>query len=122
MQRNKISYLSFDGRRQVVVGGVLVREQRVAAFFRYLDRIEQRRARRDCQVRIIGMEVGAGVGQPDRLLVLLAVGEDEDVGVRGMVELVDDVRLRPAEPLRKAQEFGGGEALGAQYQDLRGKE
>ena len=43
------------------------------------------------------MKVRAGVGEPDRLAVLLHVGKDEDVGVLGMVELIDDVRLRLAE-------------------------
>jgi len=40
------------------------------------------------------VEVSPCVGEAGRLAVLLHVGEDQDVGVLGMVELVDDVRLR----------------------------
>jgi len=47
------------------------------------------------------VEVSPCVGEAGRLAVLLHVGEDQDVGVLGMVELVDDVRLRAAELLRK---------------------
>ena len=49
---------------QVVVRGVLVGEQRIAAARGHLDRIERRRARRNVQVRIVGVEVRAGVGRP----------------------------------------------------------
>src|SRR6185503_3049880 len=54
--------------------------------------------------------------------VLLHVRQDQDVGMRGLVELIDDVRLRLAEPTRKAQKLRGAKALAAENQNLRGEE
>src|SRR5256885_7328770 len=51
------------------------------------------------------MEVGAGVRKADRRAVLLHVGQDQDVGVLGVMELVDDVRLGPAELARELEKL-----------------
>ena len=46
----------------------------------------QRRARGHLEIGIVGMEIGAGIRQADRLAVLLHVGEDQDIRVLRMVE------------------------------------
>src|SRR3954466_7916159 len=122
VQRNEIFYFLLEVRRQIIVGRVLIRKQRVAALLRHLDRVERGAARRHLEIRIVGVEVGAGVGQADRLTVLLHVRQDEDVGMLGMVELIDDVRLWFAELAGKAQKFTRGKALVAENQNLRGEE
>src|SRR2546428_3513175 len=68
------------------------------------------------------MEVRAGVRQADRRAVLLHVGQDQDVGVLGMVELVDDVRLGPAELARELEELRRLQPQISEHQDLPGKE
>src|SRR2546426_7265443 len=68
------------------------------------------------------MEVGAGVRKADRRAVLLHVGQDQDVGVLGMVELVDDVRLGPAELARELEELRRLQLQISEHQDLPGKE
>src|SRR5688500_730428 len=68
------------------------------------------------------MEIGARVRQAGRLAVPLHVRQDEDVGMLGMVELVDDVRLGPAELPGEAQEPGRAEALAPENQHLGGEE
>src|SRR5256885_10801011 len=68
------------------------------------------------------MEVGAGVRKADRRAVLLHVGQDQDVGVLGMMELVDDVRLGPAEPARELEELRRLQLQISEHQDLPGKE
>src|SRR5262249_39678542 len=108
--------------RQVVVRAVLIGEQRVAAVLRHLDRIEQRGARRDVEVGVIGVEISARIGEADRLAVLLAVRKDQDVCMLAMMELIDDVRLRTAELPREAEELTGAQALAADDQHLRGEE
>jgi hypothetical protein len=65
------------------------------------------------------VEVRAGVGEPARLAVDHHVRQDQDVPIVGMVELVDDVRLRRAEAPRPLDELGGGEPLPARDEDLR---
>src|SRR5260221_8361300 len=122
VQRNQIADLLLQIGRQAVIGGVLVREQRVAADLRHLDRVERGAARRHIEVRVVGVEVGPRVGEAGRLAVLLYVGEDQDVGVLGMVELVDDVRLGTAELPRELEESAGAEFLMAEDKDLRGEE
>jgi hypothetical protein len=57
------------------------------------------------------VEVAARVGKSDRPTVFLSIREDEDVGIAGIVELIDDVRLGPAEAARKGQELAGRETL-----------
>src|SRR2546426_9017928 len=68
------------------------------------------------------MEVGAGVRKADRCAVLLHVGQDQDVGVLGMVELVDHVRLGPAELARELEELRRLQLQISEDQDLPGKE
>ena len=80
-------------------------EQRVAADLRHDARIERRRARRHLQVRVVGVEVRARVLQAGRLAVLLHVGQDQDVRIVGMVELVDHVRLRRPDAARERDEL-----------------
>src|SRR2546425_8787802 len=109
-------------RRQAVVSAVLIGEQRVTALLRHLDRIEQRGPRGDVEVRVVGMEIRAGVGKADRLAVLLPVGQDQDVRMLRMMELVDDVRLGTAELAREFQILGGTQPLAAEDEDLAGEE
>jgi hypothetical protein len=64
------------------------------------------------------MEIRSGVLQPGRLAVLLHVGQDQDVRIVRMMELVDHVRLRRAEPFRERDELRRGELLPAQHEHL----
>ena len=107
---------------KIVVRGVLVREQRVAAARGHLDRIQRRRARRNVEIRIVGVKVRAGIGEPERLPVLDAVGQDQDVRVGRMMELVDDVRLGRPEAARERQELRRRQRLRAEDEHLRAEE
>src|SRR5258708_30820083 len=44
----------------------LFRSQRVAARARHLERVQQGRPRRHLQIRIVGVEIGPGIGEPGR--------------------------------------------------------
>ena len=112
----------FHRLRQVIVGRLLVGEHRVAAGLRHDDRVQRRRPRRHLQVRIVGMEIRARVLQPRRLPVLLHVGQDEDVRVFRMVELVDHVRLRRPEARRERRELPRRKLLPADAEHLAGVE
>src|SRR5439155_9193371 len=68
------------------------------------------------------MEVRAGVRKADRRAVVLHVGQDQDVGVLGMMELVDHVRLGPAELARELEELHRLQPQVSEHQDLPGKE
>src|SRR5581483_1099839 len=68
------------------------------------------------------MEVRPCIGEADGLAVLLAVGEDQDVRMLRVMELVDDMRLRSAELPREVEEFSRAQALRANDQELRGEE
>ena len=118
VQCNKRLDCLLHGGRQIVIGSVLIGEQRVAALARHLERIEGGRARGHVEIRVVGMEVRPCVGKPDRFPVILHVGKDEDVGMLGMVELVDDVGLRASELPCEVQEVGCSELLRAKHQYL----
>src|SRR4051812_12976187 len=90
---------------KVVISGVLVGEERVAALTGHFDRVQQRRAGRYLEIRIIRMEISARILQADRLAVLPAIGQDQDVGMLGMMELVDDMRLGWTESTGKFEEL-----------------
>ena len=64
------------------------------------------------------MEVRTGVGEADRLAILLHVGEDQDVGVLGMMELIDDVRLGRTEASSERNELRGRQSLVRNRQNL----
>jgi len=68
---------------QVVVGGVLVCEQRVAACARHLDRVQHRRRAGILQIRIVGVEIGPGAASPAGFAVAHHVRQDQDVRVFG---------------------------------------
>src|SRR5256885_17113680 len=68
------------------------------------------------------MKVRAGVRKADRRAVLLHVGQDQDVGVLWMVELVDHVRLGPAELARELEKLCRFQLQISEHQDLPGKE
>ena len=112
----------FHRVRQIVVGGVLIGEERVATGFRDLDRIEHRRSCRYLEVRIIGVEVRAGIGKPRRLSILGPVGQDQDVRVVRVMELVDHVRLGRAEAARERDILCRRQRLVAQHQHLAAEE
>jgi hypothetical protein len=58
------------------------------------------------------VEIAAGIGEAEWLPRLVAaIREDEDVGVARIVELVDDVRLGPAEAAGEGEELRGLERL-----------
>src|SRR5262249_21842574 len=86
MQRDERIDAPLHRRRQVVVRAVLIGEQRVAAVLRHLDRIEQRGARRDVEVGVIGVEISARIGEADRLAVLLAVRKGQGVWILASME------------------------------------
>ena len=104
IQRHQSVYAFFHRPRQVFVGLLLVGEQRVATDLRHLDRIQQRGARRNLQVGIVTVPVSAAVGQPHGLAVLLHVRQDQDVGVLRVMELVEHMRLGPAETVGEFEE------------------
>ena len=56
--------------------------------------------------------------RPGRAAVLSHVREDEDVRILGMVELVDDVRLRRPEAARECGELRGTDVLRTQDQHV----
>src|SRR3546814_19310828 len=74
VQRRKAVETLPHRRGEVVIGGHHVAEQRVAAFLRHLDGVEQRRLGRALLEGHIGMPEGPGVGQPLILAALDPVG------------------------------------------------
>ncbi len=83
--------------RQGVPGAVLVREERVAAFVRQLLRVQHRAQAGRGHVREVGVPVGPGVAQADRLAVLEDVGDHQDLRLAGELELVEHVDLQRPE-------------------------
>ena len=103
---------------QIVVSGLLVREQGVAADLGHHAGVQRGGTRRDREIRVVGVEIRSGVLQARGLAVLLHIGQDQDVRVLGVMELVDDVRLRRPDAARKLDELRRRDVLPAQRQHL----
>src|SRR5215472_130808 len=108
--------------RQLVVRSVLIREQGVASGLWYLDRIEHRRSRWNFEIRVVRVEIRSGIRQPDRLAILLPIGQNQDVRVRRMMELVDHVRLGRAEATREGHVSRRREGLATHHEELSAEE
>ena len=111
--------VDFLSRRQVEVGvGLpLIRECRSAGSARHLDRMQDRAARRNIEVRIIGVEVRACVDQADRLSVAMNVGQNQDIRVDRMVKAVDHMRLGISEATRERDELLRGQRLSGDHDE-----
>ena len=64
------------------------------------------------------MEIAAGIGKADGPAVLGLVGQDQNVREARIVELVDDVRLGPAEAARERKVLRGLKPLALDRQHL----
>jgi hypothetical protein len=115
--------------RQFCIGQRLVGKGGAIATIRYIDGVQHGATRCIGQVRIIRMEVGSSVNQAHRLSVFVNIGKYQDIGVIGMMEGVNDVRLGspPAAgkvdhgPRRQVLPWQNNEAVGMQGRFKPGK-
>ncbi len=83
---------------------------------RDLDGVKERSAAGGDHVGQIRMPIATGVGHTDVAVLVLYVGDDEDLGMLGMTPLIEDVDLERAEAPTEVDVLLRAERLVAEQQ------